>query len=117
VYEIGLAIVGYFNTMLETLFEEVDDQHVEESELLSNLWHQEKRIARLKFDYFSTTVPVKDFARNLNKFPAAKVLAADTQYEHLNPETIYNYVVDLANPMNMLILIGDSDFSYKSGSN
>jgi secreted Zn-dependent insulinase-like peptidase len=102
--------------MLESLFEEVDDDHVEESKRLSDLWGQEKKLQRLKFDYFQGQVPVKDFARNLNKYPAAKVLAADSQYEHLNPETIYNYLVELANPLNMVILIGDSDFTYEKGS-
>lgn len=50
------------------------------------------------------------FARNLNKFPASKILAVDYLYEKLNPEVIYDYLVDLANPTKMVILIGDSDF-------
>jgi len=44
--------------MLETLFEEVDDMHVEESKTLSSLWNEEKEIQKLKFNYFASSVPV-----------------------------------------------------------
>lgn len=38
------------------------------------------------------------------------MLSADFLYESYNPELIYNYLADLINPMNLVVLVGDKEF-------
>jgi len=48
----------------------------------------------------------------LNTFPPSEVLTADFLYKHFDDKIIYNYLKNLINPKNMIILIGDSEYKY-----
>lgn len=51
-------------------------------------------------------------SHNLNTFPPENVLNAEIIFEDYQPTLIYNYLADLMNPNNMVILIGDDGYQF-----
>ena len=47
---------------------------------------------------------MKKIAHNLNYYDYKEAISIDFLYEEFNPEIIYNYLSDLVNPSNLVIL-------------
>ena len=63
----------------------------------------------------SSSSPLSDvfhLSNNINTFPPEEVLSADFIYKEFDGKIIYDYLSNLMNPGNMLILIGDSEYKF-----
>lgn len=59
---------------------------------------------------YSPLNSVFKLSHNLLAYEPKHMLSADFLYENYNPELIYNYLVDLMNPLNLVVMVGDKEF-------
>lgn len=51
-------------------------------------------------------------SHNLNTYPPSEVFSADYLIQEFDYKIIYNYITDLLNPGNLMILVGSDEYIY-----
>ncbi|KAM3136308.1 hypothetical protein pb186bvf_011607 [Paramecium bursaria] len=110
--KVAQAITGYFSKMMDEFFTEIDSNEVIQTPYLENLWTQYKQLSLAQFNYLdkNNQPAVQKLSHNLNTFDYKDVFSIDFLYEEFDPTNIYNYLAELVNPSNMLILHGNQNF-------
>lgn len=91
---------------------------VQPSGLLADMWAEKQALADIGFRFLedSPSSPhsnIFHLSHNLNTYRAEEVLSADYLFKEYDGLLIYDYLIDLLNPNNMVIMIGDESYHYK----
>ncbi|CAD8081384.1 unnamed protein product [Paramecium primaurelia] len=104
--QIGQAIISYFEEQIHKFYDEEQNP----TDFLEETYKTKKAMSDVQFKFLEKDIDIFKLSHNLNTFPPKYVLNAETSYFKYDPQCIYNYLADLMNPNNMLIMIGDDGY-------
>lgn len=104
--------------MMTQFFEPTTDDDVKPTTLLYDMWAEKQALADIGFRFLedSPSSPhsnIFHLSHNLNSYRPEEVLSADFLFKEYDGLLIYDYLTDLLDPRNMVILIGDETYGYK----
>ncbi len=100
--------------MLDKFFIE-ENEEIEPSHFLEQLWEEKKSLGKIAFKYLEESADSSNIfhiSHNLNTFPAGEVLSADYLIEEFEPRVIYDYIIDMLDPGNLMILVGNDEYIF-----
>jgi len=87
--------------------------------MLHDMWAEKQALADIGFRFLedSASSPhsnIFHLSHNLNTYPPEEVLSADYLFKDYDGLIVYDYLTDLLDPTNMVIMIGDETYTFKN---
>lgn len=83
---------------------------MEPTETLKAAYENKKNMENVQFKYMEKDIDIFKLSHNLNTYPPKYVLNAELIFKEYKPKVIFNYLAELINPDNMLIMVGDDNY-------
>ncbi|CAD8135109.1 unnamed protein product [Paramecium pentaurelia] len=83
-----------------------------DDDYINQLFKEQSKISKLNFNYLTQQLDTSTIAKILNRQKPKEVLSSEFIIDTLDKELILNYIGQLKNTQNLIILIGNHQYSY-----
>ncbi|CAK74951.1 unnamed protein product (macronuclear) [Paramecium tetraurelia] len=85
-----------------------------DDEYINQVFKEQRKISKLNFNYLTEQLDTSTMARILNRQKPNEVLSSEFIIDTLDKDLILDYIQQLKNTQNLIILIGNHQYSYSN---
>ncbi|CAD8053672.1 unnamed protein product [Paramecium sonneborni] len=90
------------------------EEWLQDDEYINQTFKEQSKISKLNFNYLTEQLDTSTMARILNRQKPQEVLSSEFIIDNLDKDLILDYIQQLMNTQNLIILIGSNQYSYQN---